>query len=151
MRKSCARSVSMMKERKRLLHCNVSQNSMIISGAHVKDFWLPGRYDEVACNGWFNIRVIPSTRNWKSCGRCSLPKKWRKKFFGDTPLPVSGMGYKTITSSSCKQYVTRDCLESLKTTWSYGTRQDAGLYFNVVLRSEQRTDSTFCLSGHVAM
>jgi hypothetical protein len=35
----------MMKDRKRLLHCNVSQKSIIISGAHVNDLWLPGRYE----------------------------------------------------------------------------------------------------------
>ena len=38
----------MMKERNRLLHCKASQNSMIISGAHVNDLWLPGRYDVLA-------------------------------------------------------------------------------------------------------
>jgi hypothetical protein len=41
--KSCTRSVSMMKLRNLLLHCRASQKSIIISGAHFSDFWLPGR------------------------------------------------------------------------------------------------------------
>lgn len=74
---------------------------------------------------------MPSTRNWKSCGRCRRPRKCLKKFFGAGPLPASGMGYRISTRSSCKQYVTRICRWSLKTTWSYGTRHVAGLYFSV--------------------
>lgn len=42
--------------------------------------------------GWFRILVIPSTRNWKSCGRCKRPRKCRKKFLGGGPFPGSGMG-----------------------------------------------------------
>jgi hypothetical protein len=50
---------------------------------------------------------------------------------GGVPVPGSGMGYSMSTSNSCRQYVTRICFWSLNTTWSYGTRQEAGLYFRV--------------------
>ena len=32
-----------------MLHCRVSQKSMITSGAQLIDFWLPGRYEAFAC------------------------------------------------------------------------------------------------------
>jgi hypothetical protein len=46
------------------------------------------------------------------------------------------------TSRSCKQYVTSICLWSLKTTWSYGTRHVAGLYFRVYVdqHAKERED-----------
>ena len=49
------------------------------------------------------------------------------------------------------QYVTSTWRGSVKTTWSYGTLQLAGLYLSVVLSSEQRTDNTDLLSGQVTM
>ena len=73
--KSCDRSVSIINDRNRLLHCVISQKSIIISDENFVVAWVPGMYEALARRGWLRILVIPSTMNWKSCGRCSLPKK----------------------------------------------------------------------------
>lgn len=41
-RKSCALSVSIMKDLNLLLHCVISQKSMIISGENLVEVWVPG-------------------------------------------------------------------------------------------------------------
>lgn len=48
MMKSCERLESIINDLNLLLHCRVSQKSISISGAHLTDLWLPGRYEFVA-------------------------------------------------------------------------------------------------------